>query len=368
MFVIRGRSMSQTTLKRTPLFDAIAPMGKMVDFAGFEMPVLFSSIKEEHVAVRERVGMFDVSHMGELFVSGPDALPFLQHTLSNDISKIAIGQAQYNVLCQEDGGTVDDLLVYRLAEHEYLLVVNASNIEKDEAHLRSYLTGDVTLENQSDAYGQIAVQGPEAVRLLQEMTTLELDAIKFFRFAQGELAGVEMLVSRSGYTGEDGFELYMAAPDAVVVWNTLLEAGVVPCGLGARDTLRFEACLPLYGHELSSTISPIEAGMKFAVKPEAKSFVGSAVLSKQKEDGPQRQLIGLELLDKGIARQDAPVLVDGTPVGFVTTGTLPPTIGKAIALALVPAEHATKESFEIEVRGKKLAARRIDTPFYRRNK
>lgn len=368
MFVIRGKSMSQTTLKRTPLFDIIAPTGKMVDFAGFEMPVLFSSIKEEHTAVRERVGMFDVSHMGELFVSGSDALAFLQQTLSNDISKIAIGQAQYNVLCQEDGGTVDDLLVYRLDEQDYLLVVNASNIEKDEAHLRQYLTGDVVLENQSEAYGQIAVQGPKAVEVLQELTALELEDIKFFRFAQGELAGVEMLVSRSGYTGEDGFELYMPSADASAVWNALLEADVVPCGLGARDTLRFEACLPLYGHELSATISPIEAGMGFAVKPQVKSFVGSEVLLKQKEDGPRRQLIGLELTDKGIARQDAPVLVNGETVGFVTTGTLPPTIGKAIALALVPTEYATEETFEIEVRGKKLAAKRIDTPFYRRSK
>ncbi|OIN68469.1 glycine cleavage system protein T [Exiguobacterium sp. KRL4] len=360
--------MSQTTLKRTPLFDMIAPTGKMVDFAGFEMPVLFSSIKEEHLAVREQVGMFDVSHMGELLVTGPDALSFLQHTLSNDISKIAIGQAQYNVLCQEDGGTVDDLLVYRLAEHDYLLVVNASNIEKDETHLRRYLQGDVTLENQSDAYGQIAVQGPKAMEVLNALTELTLDEIKFFRFVQGQLAGIDMLVSRSGYTGEDGFELYMRASDASVVWQALLGAGVVPCGLGARDTLRFEACLPLYGHELSATISPIEAGMGFAVKPQVKSFVGSDVLLKQKEQGPGRRLIGLELLDKGIARQDAPVLVNGETVGFVTTGTLPPTVGKAIALALVPTEYATGDSFEIEVRGKKLAARRIDTPFYRRSK
>ncbi|AFS70002.1 glycine cleavage system aminomethyltransferase GcvT [Exiguobacterium antarcticum] len=360
--------MSQTTLKRTPLFDMIAPTGKMVDFAGFEMPVLFSSIKEEHLAVREQVGMFDVSHMGELFVTGPDALSFLQHTLSNDISKIVIGQAQYNVLCQEDGGTVDDLLVYRLAEHDYLLVVNASNIEKDETHLRQYLQGDVTLENQSDAYGQIAVQGPKAMEVLNTLTELALDEIKFFRFVQGQLAGVDMLVSRSGYTGEDGFELYMRASDAGVVWQALIEAGVMPCGLGARDTLRFEACLPLYGHELSATISPIEAGMGFAVKPQVKSFVGSDVLLKQKEQGPGRRLIGLELLDKGIARQDALVLVNGETVGFVTTGTLPPTVGKAIALALVPTEYATGDSFEVEVRGKKLAARRIDTPFYRRSK
>ena len=366
MFVNRGICMSQTTLKRTPLFETIAPMGKMVDFAGFEMPVLFSSIKEEHIAVREQVGMFDVSHMGELLVTGPEALAFLQKTLSNDISKIAIGQAQYNVLCQEDGGTVDDLLVYRLEEEKYLLVVNASNIEKDEAHLRSYLEGNVLLENQSDAYGQIAVQGPKAEEVLSAMTELALNEIKFFRFVYGKVAGIDMLVSRSGYTGEDGFELYMPAADAEHVFKTLLEAGVVPCGLGARDTLRFEACLPLYGHELSATISPIEAGMGFAVKPQAKEFVGSDVLAKQKEQGAPRRLIGLELVDKGIVRQDAPVLLNGETVGFVTTGTLPPTIGKAIALALVPAEYATEDQFEVEVRGKKLAAKRVNTPFYRR--
>lgn len=360
--------MSQTTLKRTPLFETVSQTGKMVDFAGFEMPVLFSSIKEEHVAVRENVGMFDVSHMGELFVSGPDALSFLQATLSNDISKIAVGQAQYNVLCQEDGGTVDDLLVYRLAETDYLLVVNASNIEKDEQHLRQYVSGDVTLDNQSDQYGQIAVQGPRAEAVLSGMTSLNLSEIGFFKFQRGTVAGVEMIVSRSGYTGEDGFELYMAAVDAPTVWQALLEQDVVPCGLGARDTLRFEACLPLYGHELSATISPIEAGMGFAVKPQVKSFVGSEVLLQQKEQGAPRRLIGLELLDKGIARQDAPVWHDGEVVGVVTTGTLPPTVGKAIAWALVPAEVAEQEQFEVEVRGKRLAAKRTATPFYRRTK
>lgn len=360
--------MSQKTLKRTPLYTVIAKTAKMVDFAGFEMPIQFSSIKEEHLAVRENVGMFDVSHMGEIRVSGSEALAFLQNTLSNDISKIAIGQAQYNVLCNETGGTVDDLLVYRTDEEVFLLVVNASNIEKDEAHLRTYASSDVTIENRSDAYGQIALQGPKAIEVLTNLTDVNVGEIGFFRFAEGEVAGVPTMISRSGYTGEDGFELYTPAEQTEKLWLALLEAGVTPCGLGARDTLRFEACLPLYGHELEADISPIEAGMGFAVKPAAKKFVGSTVLAEQKENGAPRRLIGLELLDKGIARQGAVVFVDGEEVGFVTTGTLPPTVGKAIALALVSVEAVEAQAYEVDVRGKKLKAKRIETPFYRRQK
>ncbi|WP_114570344.1 glycine cleavage system aminomethyltransferase GcvT [Exiguobacterium flavidum] len=360
--------MSQKTLKRTPLYAVIAKTAKMVDFAGFEMPIQFSSIKEEHLAVRENVGMFDVSHMGEIRVSGSEALAFLQRTLSNDISKIAIGQAQYNVLCNETGGTVDDLLVYRTDEEVFLLVVNASNIEKDEAHLRAYASPDVTIENRSDAYGQIALQGPKAIEVLARLTDVNVSEIGFFRFAEGEVSGVPTMISRSGYTGEDGFELYTPAEQTEKLWLALLEEGVTPCGLGARDTLRFEACLPLYGHELEADITPIEAGMGFAVKTAAKEFVGSTVLAEQKENGAPRRLIGLELIDKGIARQGAVIFADGKEVGFVTTGTLPPTVGKAIALALVSVEAADEQSYEIEVRGKMLKAKRIETPFYRRQK
>ena len=358
--------MEKVTLKRTPLFELIQPKAKMVDFAGFEMPILFSSIKEEHRSVREDVGMFDVSHMGEIRIEGPDALEQVQHLVTNDVSKLQIGQAQYNLFCLPDGGVVDDLLVYRLGEDSFWLVINASNIEKDEAHVRRFVTGNVTVTNESDQYGQIAIQGPNAEKVLSKLTDLPLEEIKFFRFMTGEVAGVTTIVSRSGYTGEDGFELYAHADAIHRIWEALESEGVTPCGLGSRDTLRFEACLPLYGHELDETVTPFEANLNFAVKLDT-DFVGKEALAKQKENIPNR-MIGLKLLDRGIARQGATVEVDGEVVGVVTTGTMPPTVNESIAWARVDARHVERDQFTIDVRGKKIEAVRVPTPFYKRKK
>lgn len=358
--------MEKVLLKRTPLFHLIAPKAKMVDFAGFEMPIMFSSIKEEHMAVRERVGMFDVSHMGEIRVEGPDAMAQVQRLVTNDVSKLQIGQAQYNLFCLPDGGVVDDLLVYRLDEYAFWLVVNASNIEKDVAHIRKYVTGDVVVTDESERYGQIALQGPEAERVLSHLTDAPLHDIKFFRFLTSDVAGIPTIVSRSGYTGEDGFELYAPSEQIGQIWTALEEAGVTLCGLGARDTLRFEACLPLYGHELNETVTPFEANLHFAVKLQT-DFIGKEALVQQQEHVPTT-LVGLRLLGRGIARQGASVELDGAVIGEVTTGTMPPTVNASIAWARIDARYRENERFIIDIRGKKVEAERIATPFYKRKK
>lgn len=361
-----GDIMEKVTLKRTPLFELIEPKAKMVDFAGFEMPIMFSSIKEEHQAVRQNVGMFDVSHMGEIRVEGPDALEQVQNLVTNDVSKIKVGQAQYNLLCLENGGVVDDLLVYRLDEDAYWLVVNASNIEKDEAHIRQFVSGDVTVTNESDEYGQIAIQGPNAEAVLQTITNVALDEVGFFKFINGDVAGVASIISRSGYTGEDGFEIYARAEGISAIWAALEAEGVTPCGLGSRDTLRFEACLPLYGHELDESVTPFEANLNFAVKLDT-DFIGKEALATQKENIPNR-MVGLRLLGRGIARQGAQVEIDGNVVGVVTTGTMPPTVNESIAWARVDARYKDEERFVIDIRGKKIEAERVPTPFYKRTK
>ncbi len=361
-----GDIMEKVTLKRTPLFELIEPKAKMVDFAGFEMPIMFSSIKEEHQAVRQNVGMFDVSHMGEIRIEGPDALEQVQNLVTNDVSKIKVGQAQYNLLCLENGGVVDDLLVYRLDEDAYWLVVNASNIEKDEAHIRQFVSGDVTVTNESDEYGQIAIQGPNAEAVLQTITNVALDEVGFFKFINGDVAGVASIISRSGYTGEDGFEIYARAEGISAIWEALEAEGVTPCGLGSRDTLRFEACLPLYGHELDESVTPFEANLNFAVKLDT-DFIGKEALATQKENIPNR-MVGLRLLGRGIARQGAQVEIDGNVVGVVTTGTMPPTVNESIAWARVDARYKDEERFVIDIRGKKIEAERVPTPFYKRTK
>ncbi|GAA3346538.1 glycine cleavage system aminomethyltransferase GcvT [Lysinibacillus sp. FSL M8-0216] len=363
-------------LKRTPLFEEYAKYGaKTVDFGGWELPVQFSSIKDEHDAVRNRAGLFDVSHMGEILVTGPDALDFLQNLLSNDVSKIATGQAQYTAMCYEDGGVVDDLLTYKLADDHYLLCVNAANIEKDyDWMLENQHQYDVTIDNQSEAYAQIALQGPLAEEVLQSLTSTDVSAIKFFRF-QGnvEVAGHKVLVSRSGYTGEDGFELYGAPEDIKALWGKILDAGqdkgVVPAGLGCRDTLRFEAGLPLYGQELSATISPLEAGIGFAVKLNKEDFIGHDALVAQKENGLPRKLVGIEMIDKGIPRHGYKVFKDGQEIGEVTTGTQLPSSKRNVGHALIDSQFATiGNELEIEIRGKQLKVITVETPFYKRSK
>ncbi|MED3660745.1 glycine cleavage system aminomethyltransferase GcvT [Ureibacillus terrenus] len=363
-------------LKRTPLFGEYAKYGaKTIDFGGWELPVQFSSIKEEHEAVRKRAGLFDVSHMGEILVEGENAQKYLQKLLTNDISKIPDGGAQYNLMCYENGGVVDDLIVYNLGNSRYLLVVNAANIEKDVEWLKKHAEGDVAITNQSDQYAMIALQGPLSEKILQSLTEENLSEIKPFHFkASVEIGGYPVLLSRSGYTGEDGFELY-GEPDAIVsLWNKILEAGkgdgLIPCGLGARDTLRFEACLPLYGQELSESITPLEAGLGFAVKLQKESdFIGKEALIKQKEEGLQRKLVGIEMIDKGIPRHGYKVFKGDQEIGVVTTGTQVPSTKRNLGLALLDIQYTDLGTeVDVEIRKKKVKAQVVPKPFYKREK
>jgi aminomethyltransferase len=364
------------TLLRTPLFDIYKEHGgKVIDFGGWELPVQFSSIKEEHEAVRTKAGLFDVSHMGEFDVKGPNALSFLQYTMTNDVSKLQNGQAQYTAMCYENGGTVDDLLVYKRAENDYLLVVNASNIEKDFEWLQSHITEGVELINVSSEYAQLAIQGPKAENILQKLTDTDLSEIGFFRFKdQVSLAGITALVSRTGYTGEDGFEIYLNQADAEKLWTQILEAGsedgLLPCGLGARDTLRFEAKLALYGQELTKDITPLEAGIGFAVKTDKEAdFIGKNVLALQKKEGAPRKLVGIEMIDKGIPRSHYEVFKGDVKIGEVTTGTQSPTLKKNLGLALLDKEHSELGTeVEVQIRQKRLKAKVVASPFYKRGK
>ncbi|KUP07388.1 glycine cleavage system protein T [Bacillus coahuilensis m2-6] len=360
-------------LKRTPLFEMYGEHGgKTIDFGGWELPVQFSSIKEEHEAVRTKAGLFDVSHMGEVMVTGPDSLTYLNRIMTNDVSKLSPGKAQYTAMCYDNGGTVDDLLVYQLGDQKYLLVVNASNIEKDVEWLVSHVEEDVRIENVSDQTAQLAVQGPLAEAILQTITDKDLSEIRFLKFEENVVIdGVTSLVSRTGYTGEDGFEIYCHQKDAATLWRSIIEAGkdkgLVPCGLGARDTLRFEACLPLYGQELSKDISPLEAGIGFAVKTQKENFIGQKPLEKQKEDGLDRKIVGIEVTGRGIPRHGYAVYVGEKKIGEVTTGTQSPTLGKAIGLALLDT-HYTAEGTEVnvEIRNRMVEAKVVSTPFYKR--
>lgn len=364
-------------LKRTPLFSVYKEYGgKTIDFGGWELPVQFSSIKEEHEAVRTKAGLFDVSHMGEVEVKGTGGLAYLQKVVTNDVSKLKDGGAQYTAMCYENGGTVDDLLVYKITENHYLLVINASNIEKDYNWLQSHLDEDVTIENLSEKTAQLALQGPLAEQVLQKLVHgTQLNEIGFFKFQQEvNIAGKPALVSRTGYTGEDGFEIYCSSDDAVALWHEILSAGkeegVLPCGLGARDTLRFEANLALYGQELSSEISPLEAGIGFAVKLNKETdFIGKAALLAQKTNGVPRKIAGIEMIDRGIPRHGYLVFNGDKLIGEVTTGTQSPTLKKNIGLALIESEYAgTGSEVEVEIRGKRLKAKVVPTPFYKREK
>ncbi len=362
-------------LKKTPLFEVYTESGaKTVDFGGWALPVQFSSIKEEHEAVRTGAGLFDVSHMGEIRVTGEDSLSFLQKMATNDVSKLSVGKAQYAALCYEDGGTVDDILIYKRGEQYYWLVVNAANIEKDYAWLSKHTSGyEVELVNESAATAQLALQGPRAEAILQGLVEeTDLKEIGPFRFKEDVMiAGVSTLVSRTGYTGEDGFELYCKAEEAPHLWRKLLNDGAaVPAGLGARDTLRFEAGLALYGQELSPEITPIEAGIGFAVKVDKKeAFIGKEVLIRQKANGAPRKLVGLEMIDRGIPRHGYAVYAGDRKIGEVTTGTQSPTLKKNVGYALIDTEYAEMDStVTVEIRSKQVPAKIVETPFYRRKK
>lgn len=364
-----------STLKRTPLFEVYSENGgKTIDFGGWELPVQFSGIKDEHEAVRTKAGLFDVSHMGEIEVKGTESLVFLQKMLTNDVSMLKQGGALYTAMCYENGGTVDDLIVYQKAEDDYLLVVNAANIEKDFHWLQANGMEGVKIHDVSNDYAQLALQGPQAEKVLQKITDqTDLSTIGFFKFKEEvPIHNISTMVSRTGYTGEDGFEIYCRSEDGPALWRAILEAGkeegIQPIGLGARDTLRFEAKLPLYGQELSPDITPIEAGIGFAVKTEKDSdFFGKSVLLEQKDKGATRKLVGLEMIERGIPRHGYKVYSGDKVIGEVTTGTQSPTLKKNVGLVLIDKNHSDLGTeVEVEIRSKRVKAIIIQTPFYKK--
>ncbi|MEQ9495931.1 MAG: glycine cleavage system aminomethyltransferase GcvT [Deltaproteobacteria bacterium] len=357
-------------LKKTPLHaQHVEAGGRMVPFAGFEMPVQYSGVVDEHKAVRDAVGLFDVSHMGEVEFTGARALEVVNRIITNDLDKIADGQAAYTVMCNESGTIIDDLVVYRFSAERILICVNAANREKDFAWMEKQTNGDCEVKDVGDDYAQIAVQGPNAEALVARLTSTDVTAIGRYRFAVGKVVDVDAIIARTGYTGEDGFELYVASADAPKVWNALLEKGadlgVKPAGLGARDSLRLEVCYPLYGNDIDETTNPYEAGLGWVVKlKKAGDFVGKAALEQVKADGPKKKLVGVQLVGRGIARQHYPVLVGGEKVGEVTSGTMGPTVEKPVALAYVPAEHsAVGTDIQVEVRNKPIDAKVAKKPF-----
>ena len=360
--------MAAQALRRTPLYEEHKALGaRLVDFAGWEMPVQYEGIKAEHEAVRTAAGLFDVSHMGEVVIRGPQAEEAVQRLVTRDVSRLSVGQAGYAAVCYESGGTVDDVLVYRTPD-DFLIVVNASNREKDVAHFREH-TGDLDAEiaDESDDWALLALQGRRAVELLQPFTETDLSSIKYYRYEVGEVDGVYAVLSRTGYTGEDGFELFVRPEDAPRVWRLLVEAGAVPVGLGARDTLRLEAGMCLYGNELDAETTPLEAGIGFAVNLDKKQgFVGQEALRRENEEGLKKRLVGFKVEGRGIARHDYPVAVGGETVGSVTSGTLSPTLGEAIGLALVAPD--VEDEFEVVIRNRPVAARTVPLPFYKRDK
>ena len=365
-------------LKKTPLNDAHRKLGgKMVDFGGWDMPVQYTAgVIGEHLRTREHSGLFDVSHMGEFWVEGTNAIDFVNRLTTNDVTKLVDGQAHYSALTRESGTVVDDLLVYRFDRDKLLLVVNASTTEKDWDWITSHTRDEnVTLTNVSADYCQIAIQGKDAINILQKLTDTNLEDIKYYHFTVGKVDDIEAIISRTGYTGEDGFEVYADASKAEQFWNKFLEVGdygtetgILPCGLAARNTLRLEAAMSLYGHEISDEITPLEANLGWICKLK-KDFIGRDALVRQKEEGLKRRLVGFEMIDKGIARDGFDVYINEKKAGFVTSGSPAPFLKKNIGLAFVPSEFANLgQEIKIDVRGKHLAAEIVPTPFYKREK
>src|SRR5216683_4893899 len=364
-----------TSLKRTPLYEQHVALGaRLVEFGGWEMPVQYSGILDEHRAVRTHSGLFDVSHMGEFKVEGPDALVFLQHLVPNDVSRLAINQALYTQLCLPDGGTIDDLIIYHLADNHYMLVVNAANIDKDFAWVEQQANNSIVqVTNQSDTTALLALQGPEAQTILQPLTEVDLGSISYYHCEPGVVDGVNCIISRTGYTGEDGFELYCAPVDVVTLWNDLLaagkERGLLPAGLGARDTLRIEAGYCLYGHELDEQTNPLEAGLGWTVKLNKGEFIGRDALLKVKEEGPKRKLIGIEMIERGISRAGYTIYENDQQIGSLTSGAPGPALNKNIGIGYVEASHAVVgNTVQIDIRGKRTAAQIVALPFYKRKK
>jgi aminomethyltransferase len=371
------RSMSQAlsgSLKKTPLNARHRALGaRMVEFGGWDMPVEYSSLADEHHAVRTRAGVFDVSHMGEIEIAGADALKAVQHITTNDASRLSIGQAQYSALPTPEGTFVDDVLTYKLANDHYMLVVNASNIMKDFNWIAAQIAGigDAVAVNTSSRYALIAIQGPIARDVLQPLTGIDLAAIKYYWFTTGEVAGVRVTVSRTGYTGEDGYEVFAPPASAERVWDALLAAGrdggVVPAGLGARDTLRLEAAMRLYGNDIDETTTVLEADLGWTVGWKKDGFIGADVLRRQKADGVSRKLVGFEVLDRAIARHGHEAYVEGVKAGIVTSGTQTPYLKKSIGMAYLPADRSSAgTAFEIDVRGRRVRAQVVPLPFYKR--
>lgn len=360
-------------LKHTPLHSLHRELGgRLVDFAGWEMPVEFEGVLEEHKTVRGKAGLFDVSHMGEFFFSGA-AEPLLQRLTPNDVSKLAIGQAHYSALTTEKGSFIDDVLVYRLDEGRFMMVVNAANIDKDFSWIQSHAKGDVELRNATEDYALLALQGPESVAILDPLTDVELTALKYYRFAEGKVLGEAATVSRTGYTGEDGFEIMVPAEKAEKVAKELLEKGrergLKPVGLAARDTLRLEAAMALYGNDIDEDHTVLEADLGWIIKWQKGDFIGREALLRQKEGGVSRRLVGFEMVDRGIARHGYPVFVNGKPSETVTSGTYAPHLEKSIGLAYLPIDSCQEGSeLEVEIRGRRAKARVVPTPFYKRDK
>ncbi len=361
-------------LKQIPLAELHRALGaKMVDFGGWEMPVQYTGILEEHRAVRAAVGLFDVSHMGEIEIRGPQALHLVQWVSTNNAAKLADGQIHYSGLLYDHGGFVDDILVHRVSADHYFLCVNASNQDKDYEHIAAQNRWDCAVENNGPRYAQLAVQGPRALDTLQKLTSLPLAEIRYYRFRDGEVCGRPARVARTGYTGEDGFEVYLAPAHAAEVWNALMDAGrefgIKPCGLGARNTLRMEAGMALYGHEIDASITPLEAGLEWIVKWEKGDFCGRARLEKQKAGGIRRRLIGFEMRGRGIGRDGYEVRVGGQPAGWVTSGGPSPTLNRNIGMCYLPADLAQPGTvIEVVVREQPVEAVTVPIPFYRRPK
>ena len=337
--------------KRTCLYDKHVALGALISpFGGFDMPIQYSNIIDEHQAVRQHCGVFDVSHMGEVLVTGKDAERYVNHIFTNDIRGIPLGKILYGMMCYEDGGVVDDLLVYKVADDRFLLVINASNIDKDWAWIQQQADGfEVTLEHQSDQYGELAIQGPEAEQVMEQILGIACKELAFYTF---KTIG-DVIVSRTGYTGEDGFEVYASADNINEYWDKLMAAGIKPCGLGCRDTLRFEVGLPLYGDELSEAITPIMAGLGIFVKLDKEEFIGKEALAKQKVEGAPKKLVGIELHDKAIPRHGYSVLKDGNVIGEVTTGYHTISTDKSVCMALIDSQYAALDTpVEIQIRKK----------------
>lgn len=361
-------------MKRTPFYEIHTSLGaKIVEFGGFEMPVQYSGIIEEHLAVRKKVGVFDVSHMGEFEVRGNDALSFLQKTTVNDVSKLHEGKVQYSAMCYENGGIVDDLLVYHCGDH-YMLVVNASNTRKDFDWLQSHVSGDVDLKDKSDAYALLAVQGPKSLQTLQKLTQADLSKLEYYHFMRGALAGIPMIVSRTGYTGEMGFELYLESnvTTCTAVWQAIFDAGkefgIAPIGLGARDTLRLEMGFCLYGNDIDQTTHPLEAGLGWITKLDKGDFLGKPALVKAKEEGLKRRLVGFTMKEKALPRHGYELKSNSTAIGHVTSGTFSPSLEYGIGMGYVtPVFSEPGSSIEIVIRGKGIPAHVVKLPFVQKS-